>query len=222
MALTLTPSPTANPQPSSSLPTSSLPGTALEVFPEEMPESHDHPVDAPAEPDAALAEVAGSGSSVTDVPSPSGIPQSSTAPEVLTGHLDAQEMRRKAEQEEKERKWAQWRANAQAKVFAVVLGDENARRGIDTSFDEDQPRAWRTVAVDSYLKVFTHGQPPADTPLGRDLLRFQVAHRMFNGRGADSDEEFHAELAKASPPMSRPSGCTFRKKKPPAWDGMPG
>jgi hypothetical protein len=130
---------------------------------------------------------------------PGAIPQSSAPPSGLLHHLDAEEMRRRAAEERNVLDWARWRADAHTRIFRVVLGDAEARARVDVSFaGEDVESGWRTVAVDAYLRSFIHGKPLPTGPLARDLLRHKVSIVMFNGRGGDSDEAFHAELVKAA------------------------
>jgi hypothetical protein len=140
------------------------------------------------------------GTTVPAADTPGRIPHSSSAPAGMLHHLDAEEMRRRAAEEKNVLDWARWRADAHARIYGVVLGDAKARAGVDASSfaGEDVEGGWRTVAVDAYLRSFIHGAPLPTGPLARDLLRHKVSVVMFNGRGADSDEGFHAELVKAA------------------------
>jgi hypothetical protein len=192
MALSL-PYPDASAGPASSLPAAALPGTALEAFPQRVAMEDDATDPAPSEsPAETHGAITGRGAATVSIPR--GVPLSSAAPQALTGHLDAEEIRRRAEREKQAWEWSRWRSGARAKVYALAMGDEGAWQEVDTSGDEDQARARREVLVDSYLRIAIDGAPLPDTPLGRDLLRSQVAHRRFKGRGADSDGDFQKEL----------------------------
>lgn len=88
--------------------------------------------------------------------------------------------------------------DAQARIDQVALDPENYFRDKDLSFTRD-PKKSQMMAVNSAFLEFASGDQPValgESDINRRLLRQDVALRRFNGRGADSEEAFHAEVVR--------------------------
>jgi len=100
------------------------------------------------------------------------------------------------EEREYEAKVTEWQTRETAKLDQAALDPDNFFAGDDLSFGPDAKTAQRMATNDAFLSIHSGG---GDVPLGdldRKLLRLTLAERFFEGRGANSEEEFHAEIVK--------------------------
>lgn len=103
-------------------------------------------------------------------------------------------------QELYEMKLADWRRDGQAKIDSAALEPDKYFAGKDLSFARDPKHAQVLALNTAVMDIYGDGgQVPLDeTSLERGLLRQQMAYHLYGGRGADSEEAFHAETLKAA------------------------
>ncbi len=93
----------------------------------------------------------------------------------------------------------QWYSDSQAKLDAAVLDPEKALKGMDLGMG-DPARQKMLFLNDRAIELMTGNTdfPLEEGNLQRRLLMQHLAIGYFDGRGADSEEAFHAELKKAA------------------------
>lgn len=132
-----------------------------------------------------------SGEVSTSLPGPvriptTGIPQSTANPMFS-------ELTRPADEAERKR-----RAEYLARLDQAALDPEAFFKAnpLDDRFLMDPETEKREVVVSAFLRYHNNGQRIPVGSFGEDLLRRDLAFRLFDGRGADSREAFHAEIVK--------------------------
>lgn len=126
------------------------------------------------------------------VPDITGIPQSSAPPSMVEAFgenpWDVQEREAQAARDE-------WFRTSQQTLDDVALDPATYFKGKDLSFSRNPQEAQRLAINDAFLSLHTEA-PIEPSGLNRQLLRAQLAQQLFEGRGADSEEAFHAEIVK--------------------------
>ena len=91
-----------------------------------------------------------------------------------------------------------FRLAAQAKIDSVALDPDSYFKGKDLGFTSD-PKKAQAMAVNSAFMEFASGDMPVplgESDINRRLIRQDLAMRMFDGRGADSEEAFYGEIVR--------------------------
>ena len=101
------------------------------------------------------------------------------------------------QQQEADNADAEWRSRAQDQIDKVALDPDSYFKGKDLSFATD-PKKGQILALNhAFMEFASDGPVPlSESDLNRQLIRQDIAIRRFGGRGADSEEAFHAELVK--------------------------
>ena len=93
----------------------------------------------------------------------------------------------------------QWRSRAIEQIDSVALNPDGYFKDKPLDFTRDPEHAKRLALNSAFLEFSTDGPVPfAESDIQRKLLRQEVAIRQFNGRGAESEEAFHAEIVKSA------------------------
>lgn len=120
------------------------------------------------------------------------IPQSTAPPSMVPAFgenpWDVQEREQQAAT-------AEWFQKSQAILDKAALEPDEFFKGKDLSFARDPKQAQRLATNDAFLQLYSADPIPADG-LNRQLLRSEIAHQVFDGRGAESEDAFHAEVVK--------------------------
>lgn len=132
-----------------------------------------------------------SGDVSTSLPGPVRIP--TTGIPGSTANPMFSELTRPADEAERKR-----RAEFLARVDEAALDPEAffKKNPLDDRFLIDPETEKREVVVSAFLRYHNNGQRIPVGSFGEDLLRRDLAFRLFDGRGADSREAFHAEIVK--------------------------
>jgi len=104
------------------------------------------------------------------------------------------------DQREKDAADAEFRQTAQAKLDQVALDPDSYFAGKDLGFTRD-PKKSQAMALNSAFMEFASGDMPiplGESDINRRLIRQDLAIRLFEGRGADTEEAFHGEIVKAA------------------------
>lgn len=120
------------------------------------------------------------------------IPQSTEPPSMVPAFgekpWDVQEREYQAANDE-------WFRKSLEKLDQAALDPGNFYKGKDLSFARNPDQATRLATNDAFLQLHADEPVPVDG-LNRKLLRAELARKFFDGRGADDEDAFHAEIVK--------------------------
>lgn len=131
-----------------------------------------------------------------DQPLTAGIPQSSAAPDLVPAFG---ENPWEVEQREAEAIQSEKRQRTLDKLDGAALNPDSFFKGKDLSFARDPEKAKRDTLNSAFLRFYDGEDVPlsASDPV-RGMIRAKVARELFDGRGADSEEAFHAEVVRSA------------------------
>jgi hypothetical protein len=88
--------------------------------------------------------------------------------------------------------------DAQAKIDGVALDPVSYFKDKDMGYTRDPEKTQRMAINSAYMELASGDQPVpmGESDLQRRLVRQDIAIRRFGGRGADSEDGFHAEVVK--------------------------
>lgn len=146
--------------------------------------------------------LAGGNAAVTEAPTPiqipitdEGIPQSFADPlteDFNRPWIEAQDAQAQAKSEAR-------RAYLE-KLDSALLEPEKffKQYPIDTTLVPDAEAEKRATLVRAFARLNNDGRPIPAGQFGQDLMRRDLAFRLFDGKGANSDDEFFSEMTKAA------------------------
>jgi len=103
-------------------------------------------------------------------------------------------------EEERKRKLQRRQASWLAKIDDAALNPDSffAKHPIDPTFVEDMPAEQRATINQAFTDLSWGDRPKPPGPMGREIMRRQLAFELFNGKGSESEDAFHAEIVKAA------------------------
>jgi len=120
-----------------------------------------------------------------------GIPQSSAPPDMAQAFG---ENPWDVQQRQQDKDQLDWFQKSQATLDKAALEPETFFKDKDLSFARTPQDAYRIATTDAFLTLHSNGAPLPPDDLSRKLLRAQLADQLFEGRGRENDEAFHAEI----------------------------
>lgn len=124
-----------------------------------------------------------------------GIPASTAAPAGMLSTWGQNPW--EVEQQKADQAKADYHAKRMEKLFSVALNPAPAFQGKDLSAVAANPdEAMKAIVNDEFLAIKTGLSRLPTFGMERTLMRQRVAMQEFEGRGADSEETFHAEILK--------------------------
>ncbi|MEI7910769.1 MAG: hypothetical protein WCK77_14120 [Verrucomicrobiota bacterium] len=122
-----------------------------------------------------------------------GIPQSGGLPAKMADAFGENPW--DVDQREETARLAAWREENQGVVDAMVADPDKAFKGVDFSWARGGVRDGQRLATnDAFLRLNSDGRDVPTRGLSRELVRRDAAVRLFDGRGAESEDAFHAEI----------------------------
>ena len=123
-----------------------------------------------------------------------GIPQSADAPDI-TESFGESPWEMEAQDEAQAR--GEWFAKSREKMDTFLEDPDKAFEGFDMSIARTRDEAVRLYQNDAFVRLHTDGEEfPDPNGLTRKLLRVQLAEKLFDGRGGESEEAFNMEIHK--------------------------
>lgn len=120
-----------------------------------------------------------------------GIPQSDAPPDMTPAFG---ENPWDVEQRQQEKDQLDWFRKSQTTLDQAALDPEAFFKDKDLSFARTPQEAYKIATTDAFLELHSNGAPLPPDDLSRKLYRAQLADQLFNGRGRDNDDAFHAEI----------------------------
>jgi len=125
-------------------------------------------------------------------PTPVGIPQSDSFDMSKAFGVNPWD----AEEEAYQKSVQEWRKTSRQKIDQAALDPESYYKDQDLSWAKTPQEGQIQATNDAFLNLDNDGEPIDPSPLGRHLAMAVSAERNFGGRGAESEEAFHAEIVK--------------------------
>ena len=129
-----------------------------------------------------------------DPPQPdfSGIPQNTDPPAGMLAVFGKSPW--ELDQEQHTLAVGEWRAGVAKQLDAAIADPNKYFKDSPLAFGKNRPEAIRLATNDMFLALNSGGVDVPTGGLTRHVMRQRVADELFDGRGADSEETFHAEI----------------------------